>query len=218
MKPIYYSQYDPKWALLPYTIDGDKDETIKKSGCGPTCMAMVLATWVDSKITPVDTCKMAIDMKDRTADNGTEWEFYTHIDEKYPQIECKQTGSIEVALEAIKNSALVICSMKNWFSPGNGHFVLLWDAALRIHDPASKTNSAKIFSKSEFNAKLKQCFIFTKKEVKPVNLNEAIDFWKLKGVIGSPEDMKKEFKDGKLTPSRMEAFLIKSAEYVKGVK
>lgn len=46
-------------------------------------------------------------------------------------------------------------------------------------------------------------------------LTDAIDLWNKVGVIGSPGDMKIEFVKGTLTASRMEAFLIKSAKFIK---
>ena len=64
-KPVYYSQKDSRWGRKPYTITGDTKKTIAASGCGPTSMAMILAEWIDPKITPADTCKMAIEFKDR---------------------------------------------------------------------------------------------------------------------------------------------------------
>lgn len=47
------------------------------------------------------------------------------------------------------------------------------------------------------------------------DINKAIDAWKSVGIIGAAEDMKEEFKSGKLTPSRFEAFLKKSANFIK---
>jgi len=67
--------------------------------------------------------------------------------------------------------------------------------------------------KTDFNT-----FGRLKFDLEPMDLNKAIDLWHGLIVIGSPEDMKKEFKNEKLTPSRFEAFLIKSAEFVKGGK
>jgi hypothetical protein len=167
-KPKYYSQFDAIWGKLPYTIDGDKDETIEHSGCGPTSIAMILATWVDAKITPIDTCKMAIAMGDRTADNGTEWEFYPHIAAKYKdKLTFKQTGSFDEAIKAIAEGAYVVTSMKDWFKPGYGHFVLLWNVnakgQIQINDPASSAYTAKLWAKDYIKAHARQFFIFKKK-------------------------------------------------------
>ena len=46
---VYYSQVDPKWANKPFA-----GGTIGPGGCGPTSMAIILATLVDKNITPVE--------------------------------------------------------------------------------------------------------------------------------------------------------------------
>jgi len=45
----YYSQYDPAWANKPY---GSTGKTIESSGCGPSSMAMIIATLKNSSVTP----------------------------------------------------------------------------------------------------------------------------------------------------------------------
>lgn len=42
----YFNQADPRWANHPYTcdVDGYRDKTIKSSGCGVTCGAMVISS------------------------------------------------------------------------------------------------------------------------------------------------------------------------------
>lgn len=44
---VYYSQYDPAWANKPFG-----SSTIQPSGCGPSSMAMIVATLKDSSVTP----------------------------------------------------------------------------------------------------------------------------------------------------------------------
>ena len=45
-QPVSYLQTDPRWGGQDYSAAGERT-TIGASGCGPTAMAMVLATWVD---------------------------------------------------------------------------------------------------------------------------------------------------------------------------
>ncbi|QHI72003.1 C39 family peptidase [Aminipila terrae] len=59
MKPINYLQTDPKWANIDYSAKGEKT-TIGKSGCGPSCMAMVIATLKNKNVTPKDTCAWSL--------------------------------------------------------------------------------------------------------------------------------------------------------------
>lgn len=55
---VYYSQMDPKWADSPYAGTGPLD-TIANVGCGPTSMAIILASLYDKNITPPDVAAVA---------------------------------------------------------------------------------------------------------------------------------------------------------------
>ncbi|MDF2889801.1 MAG: hypothetical protein K0R80_168 [Clostridia bacterium] len=161
-KPLYYKQSDPKWGKIPYTIDGDKNETIGASGCGPTCAAMIIASVKNPAITPVEMCKLAIELKDRTANNGTEWEFFGKVAAKYG-IQFKQSGHTQEAIEALKQGAYVICSMKPGKFTRGGHYILAWDFKdnnLLVHDPASTLQARTYGDIKTFETQCKQYFIF----------------------------------------------------------
>ena len=69
-KPVSYLQTDPRWSKLPYQTSRET-ATIGGSGCGPTCMAMVIATLVDSSVTPVTTCNWSVNHGYKATGNGT---------------------------------------------------------------------------------------------------------------------------------------------------
>ncbi|MDF2892538.1 MAG: hypothetical protein K0R80_2905 [Clostridia bacterium] len=172
-RPVYYKQSDPKWGKIPYTIDGDKKETIGASGCGPTSAAMIIASVKDAKITPVEMCKLAIELKDRTANSGTEWEFFGKVAAKYG-IPFKQSGSTKDAIEALKIGAYVVCSMKPGKFTKGGHYILAWDFKdndIIVHDPASALQSRTFGDIKTFETECKQYFIFF--------VNQKIDMPKL---------------------------------------
>lgn len=192
-QPKYLMQCDPRWSNVPYTIDGDPKETIGYSGCGPTCMAMILAEWVDPNITPVDTCRMAIEMHDRTANNGTAWSFFPHMAKKYG-FDFQQTGSTREAVEAIKVGALVVCSMgikengERGFFTSSGHFILAWgvdpDGSIRVNDPISKARTNIPVSQAIFIEQCHQYFIFRKIVA---SLEGDVAVLQRKGLIKSPD-------------------------------
>ena len=53
-RPVKYLQTDKRWGALDYSAKGEKTN-IAKSGCGPTCAAMVIATLKDKSVTPKET-------------------------------------------------------------------------------------------------------------------------------------------------------------------
>ncbi len=121
---VYYSQEDARWRNVPYTIRNDPKQTIGTSACGPTCLAMVAATWRDKSITPPETAKWAVNKGYRTANSGTAWNYFEAA-AKYYGLSCKQTGSLDEAKRALSSGALVIASMGPGDFTGGGHYILL---------------------------------------------------------------------------------------------
>lgn len=69
-QPVSYLQIDPRWKNKPYAVKGESS-TIGGSGCGPTSMAMVLATWADSRVTPETECAWALKNGFKALQSGT---------------------------------------------------------------------------------------------------------------------------------------------------
>lgn len=139
-EPVYYSQVDPRWKWIMFSNHGDLRQTIGSSGCGPTCMAMVVATFRDRGITPVEMARLAVQGGFRTYNQGTAWSFFGHVAMKYG-FSFKQTGNTDEAVRAIKSGALVIASMGPGYFTRGGHYILLWAVQgnmILCHDPANK--------------------------------------------------------------------------------
>lgn len=151
-EPIKYMQTDSKWANISYSAPGEST-TIGKAGCGPTCMAMVIASIKDSKITPKETAAWSLKNGYKAKNQGTYYTYFAPQGKVYG-INCGQLNGANIqglsassaksfhdlALAEIKNGNLVICCMGkgNWTS--SGHFILWYgingDKVL-IHDPNS---------------------------------------------------------------------------------
>ena len=81
-QPIRYLQTDPRWAKLDYSAKGEKT-TIGASGCGPTAMAMVLATWADKSVTPKSECAWALSRGYKAPKQGTYYGYFTPAAKRY---------------------------------------------------------------------------------------------------------------------------------------
>ena len=179
MKPVYYSQYDPRWANIPYRIDNDPRKVISFSGCGPVVVAMILATWRDEEIQPPEMARLAIQFGDRTVNQGTSWTFFRNIAERY-NLDMVQTSSLASAVSAVREGSLVACSMTAGFFTSGGHFVLAYGATekeLLVHDPANRNKT-----KASFDVFRKECiqyFIFTKKGKKEMPKKDWKDILKM---------------------------------------
>ena len=168
---VYYNQGDPKWGKIKYSTH-TSSQTIANSGCGPTSMAMIMATFIDPKITPVEMCDLAVKAGYRTYDNGTAWGFYEYVFRHYNGFsKFIATSSVETLKAGIKDGALAVCSMNandnNFYTKG-GHFVVARgydsDGYIYTNDPNNKTVPRKQ-KQDKFKSCLKQAFIFWPKVI-----------------------------------------------------
>ena len=176
-QPLDNKQGDSRWGKKPYTIIGSASQTIGSSGCGPTSMSDIMASWINCAITPVEMCAYAIAHGFRTKDSGTAWGFFKSIADAYGFTGFVQTKSMATARVALKAGALVVASMGPGYWTSAGHFICLWktdDTYMYACDPASKTRKKQKLG--PFEEQRKQFFIFYRPP-------QIIDISKHQGVI-----------------------------------
>jgi hypothetical protein len=162
-------QTDPRWANKPYQTTGETT-TIGKSGCGPTCAAMLLETLTGKTITPVDTCAWSVNHGYKALNQGTYYSYFKPQMTAYG-IDCKQLNGSSLygnstsavhdqALALLKQGYYLIACMGkgNWTS--SGHFVVVWweDGKVRINDPASTKDSRVNGDLATFKSQVKYYF------------------------------------------------------------
>lgn len=155
-QPVSYLQYDARWANVDYSTKGEKT-TIKESGCGPTCAAMLIETLTGKTFTPVDACAWALKNGYKALKQGTYYSYFVPQFKAYG-ITCKQlnganiyggkNGAAQVhktAFDLLKQGYYLIACMGKGTWTSNGHFVVVWwdDGFIRINDPAS-TKSVRV--------------------------------------------------------------------------
>lgn len=151
-KPFTYTQFDPRWGKLSYATQGE-NSTICDSGCGPTCAAMLLTTLKGQEITPVDTCRWAVEHGYKAPHQGTYHSYFIPQFQAYG-IECKQLNSVSVydkpdnsvhgkAMNFLKDGWYLIALMGEGLWTRGGHYIVVWwsDNKIRINDPASTKNA-----------------------------------------------------------------------------
>ena len=165
-KCVHYLQWDSKWKKVKYSTH-TSSQTIGNSGCGPTAMAMILATWIDPKITPVEVCTFSLNKGCRTYSSGTSWKLFPLVFEKYPQFgKYVATDSVSVLEAALAQGALAVCSMNsndNCFWTKGGHFITAigYDdkGYIYANDP-NKSSAPRKQHRDKFKKCMKQAFIF----------------------------------------------------------
>ena len=166
-QPVSYLQTDPKWCSLDYSAPGEKT-TIAASGCGPTAMAMVLATWADPSVTPKTECAWALAHGYKAPHQGTYYGYFEPAGARYglrvtrlnyTSLYGKSTSAYHAqGKDALDRGELVIACM----GPGNwtrsGHYVLVWKIegdTIYINDPASTKAARTKGSYSLFRQQVK---------------------------------------------------------------
>lgn len=148
-QPVSYLQTDPRWGSLDYSAKGEKT-TIRASGCGPTAMAMVIATWADPAVNPKTECEWALAHGFKAPHQGTYYGYFEAAGRRfglktyrlnYTNLYGNDRSAYHAqARDALDRGDLVIACMGkgNWTS--SGHYVLVYGIqgdTIYINDPAS---------------------------------------------------------------------------------
>lgn len=211
-KPVSYMQTDSRWKKKSYAVKGET-ATIGSAGCGPTCAAMVIAEFIDPKITPVETCKWSLDHGYKALKQGT---YHSYLKEQgkayglnWEQI---TSGSIygktshsshKKALEAIKNGDYVIALMGkgNWTS--SGHYILWYGIDgnyVLINDPNSTKSSRVKGNYNTFISQVKHYFICHRPNIvqKQGEKYQVISEVNIRAGAGTSYNILDTFKSGKI--------------------
>ena len=176
-QPLGLYQTDLRWCKSPYTNPrmNSRTQTIGSSGCGLVSAAMMLNTHRGLKIIPPELAKLSVDHGFRTDNEGTSWDFFPWIAKRY-SLRLEQTRDIQIVKSALKENALIICSMtrrssthRGYFT-SSGHFILLWGqddkGRFYANDPISKWRTNVPVDEDIFLHECRQYFVFYKPKLK----------------------------------------------------
>lgn len=173
VKPPDFKQYDSKWANKMYSNHGDKSQTMRTSGCGPTAMADIVAAWWDASATPYDLAQKSLSWGCRTANSGTAASFFSKCANHYHAAKYLASKSLDNALSCLQQGGLVVVC----FGPGTkgkssyqkwtkgGHYCCLWGfdgENYLINDPASSSAKRQKGTRAEILDARKGFYLFWK--------------------------------------------------------
>ena len=172
MIPVSYSQLDPRWRYNDYSAGGEKTN-IGESGCGPSCMAMVIASLADSSVTPATTSAWAKANGYKAPYQGTYYSYFTPQGKVY-DIKVNQMNysnnyyannqynlRTQVLTELADGNWVIACMGKGrWTS--SGHFVLAYavenNQTVYIRDPYNTKPNCLVSDKQSFLEQAKYFF------------------------------------------------------------
>lgn len=158
-----FLQWDARWGYVPYG-----KHNIGISGCGPTCLSMVLYSLTgDKSLTPDFLAQRAMNEGYYVDGVGTSWSFLTNVCKDYG---VKATLTEIITPEKIKEctdaGGLIICSMGPGDFTDTGHFIVIRGITdtgkILINDPFSKANTEKEWEYETVAAQMKQSWAYTK--------------------------------------------------------
>ena len=160
----YYSQADKRWSNKLYTSTNNRRQTMKSSGCGPTCGAMIVSS-AKGEILPTTMAKIAVDNGFRTKSNGTAWSFFPFIADYFDFKEYYTTTNFEKAMKYLKQKNkigeskyyIVVSCGKGVFT-SSGHYVVLASldsGKIEVLDSYIYSGKFNTTSRKKANVKLK---------------------------------------------------------------
>lgn len=136
-QPVSYLQTDPRWANQDYSAKGEST-TVGKSGCGPTCAAMLIETLTGKTFTPADACAWALKKGYKAVNQGTYYSYFVPQFKEFG-IGCQQLNGANIyggangaatvhnkALDLLKQGWYLIACMGKGAWTSSGHFIVVW--------------------------------------------------------------------------------------------
>lgn len=154
---LYYNQADQRWGDYLY---GGQDP-MKKYGCGPTAVAMIINSFSTTSATPVSAADWAAANGCYAPQGGS---YHNLIQDSLSahgiQVESVKQRTAGNAASLLDSGHILIALMGKGALTDNGHFILITEyldnGNVHIADPNSYENSTKEWELGQLMAELKQ--------------------------------------------------------------
>lgn len=152
-------QFDPRWGYFEY---GGKEMGI--SGCGPTCLSMMLLALTDVEtVTPDKVVTYSLENGHYVEGVGTAWKLL----EEFPRLYNLTVENPEMKESALKaeldEGKVLICSVKRGVFTANGHFIMIYgydETGFKVNDPMCVARSNQTWTFAEFGRQLKRVWAY----------------------------------------------------------
>lgn len=140
---VYYNQTDARWGNKPY----GKTSTIGRAGCGPTALAIAVASLTNNKVTPYDVAQWSVANGGLCEGSGSYHSLIPNGGRHYGLTVTSIGRDGKQLVEALQSGKLVIAIMSKGHFTSSGHFIVLRgvteDGKILVADPASVKRSNK---------------------------------------------------------------------------
>lgn len=137
-----FLQWDKRWGYAPYGRSA-----ISISGCGPTCLSMVVFSLTrDESATPDALARFAMDNGYYMEGQGTLWSYMTEGAAHYG-IHAREIGLDEDAMKQyLDRGCPIVCAMRPGDFTTTGHFIMIYgydENGFMVNDPNSLARSGR---------------------------------------------------------------------------
>ena len=150
-----FLQWDPRWGYSSY----GKNSNIGLSGCGPTCMSMVLYYLTGNEtLTPDKIAGYAMDNGYYVEGTGTAWALMQDVPGLYGIRVTEPEMSEYAWREALGKGRVLICAMGAGDFTAVGHFIVIYgydENGFMVNDPNCVARSRRRWSFDEIRRQIK---------------------------------------------------------------
>lgn len=140
---VYYNQTDARWGNESY----GKTSTIGRAGCGPTALAIAVASLTNNKVTPYDVAQWSVANGGMCEGSGSYHSLIPNGGRHYGLTVTSIGRDGKKLVEVLQEGKLVIAIMSKGHFTNSGHFIVLRgvteEGKLLVADPASVKRSNK---------------------------------------------------------------------------
>lgn len=168
--PKQWFMDDDLWSSYPWPCQANQGATVGNSGNSITAMAMVMTTFFNRAVTPVELAEYTIDnfYRDQTGTTGVQENFFTDITAYDNDAIAYEDSTTNLAnlKNYINNGKLVIARVtKPEYTAGASHVVIYRiDDYVHVLSPNSGKNPSQSFSYSEWDGAnwFKAAYVYTR--------------------------------------------------------
>lgn len=154
-----FLQWDKRWGYLPYG-----GSIIGLSGCGPTCLSMVLVSLTgNAEMTPAQVAQFSQENGYYVEGSGTSWSLMTDGASRLGLYARELSLDESVMKKALDNGQPVICSMGAGDFTSQGHFILIYgynDEGFLVNDPNCIARSSRAWSFEKLHGQIKNLWSY----------------------------------------------------------
>ena len=154
-----FIQWDKRWGYASYGTS-----SIGISGCGPTCLSMVIYGLTENELaTPDKVARYSEEQGYYIEGTGTSWELMTDGAAAFGVTGSELSLDESSMKQALDEGHPIICAMRAGDFTAAGHFIMIYGYDKKgfiINDPNSRTRSEKRWTYEELNGQIKNLWSY----------------------------------------------------------